>query len=161
MALVLVAPLVLSACSSQSESSPSITPMVTESATPTQSEIASDPCAVLDQMQASLSTAVADLAANPDLVTAFEKEFDNQVAFLDDLIASFQGDSAEQQKLQRDLDAALSFKDEALNKFNEARAEDNFISKTLGLADAALSARDAVSAAELVLTGLDMQFQCS
>ena len=59
-----------------------MTPMVSESATPTQSEIASDPCVVLDQMQASLSTAVADLVANPDLVTAFEKEFDNQVAFL-------------------------------------------------------------------------------
>ena len=98
-----------------------ITPTVTESASPVPGENVGDPCAVLDQMQASLSTAVVDLLANPDLATAFETEFDNQVALLNDLVSSLQGDSTEQQQLQVDLDAALLAKDEALNKFNEAQ----------------------------------------
>ena len=77
-----------------------MTPMVTESASPAPSENVGDSCAILDQMQASLSTAVADLVANPDLATAFETEFDNQVVLLTDLVSSLQGDSAEQQQLR-------------------------------------------------------------
>ncbi len=75
---------VLTACSSQSESSPSMTPIVTKSASPSPSEIINDSCAVLNQMQTSLSTAVTGLVTNPDLVTAFEKELDNQVVLLND-----------------------------------------------------------------------------
>jgi hypothetical protein len=73
-----------------------MTPTVSKSATPAPAESAGDPCAVLYQMQASLSTAITDLVANPDLVTVFESEFDNQVALLEDLIESLQGESAEQ-----------------------------------------------------------------
>ena len=91
IAVALAIPFVLSACSSESESSPPmtpITPTATESASPVPSENSGDPCAVLDKMQASLSTAVVDLIANPDLATAFETEFDNQVALLNDLVSS-------------------------------------------------------------------------
>ncbi len=161
IAVALAIPLVLTACSSQSESSSSMTPMVTESASPSPSEIINDSCAVLDQMQTSLSTAVTDLVTNPDLVTAFEKEFDNQVALLDDLIVSLQGDSAEAQQLQTDLDAAVLAKDEVLNKFNGAQQDDNALSKILGMTDAGFSARDAVSAAGQVLNELSIQLQCN
>ena len=134
--------------------------MVTESASPAPSESVGDPCAVLDQMQASLSTAVAGLVANPDLVTAFETEFDNQVALLNDLVSSLQGDSADQQQLQVDLDAALLAKDEALNKFNDAQEAENAFSQALGMADAALSARHAVTSAQRVLDALGNQLMC-
>jgi hypothetical protein len=131
-----------------------------ESASPQGNTGASDACAVLDQMQLSLSTAVTDLIANPDLVTAFNAEFDNQVALLNDLVESLQGDSPEQQKLQTDLDTAVRAKDDAVKTFNEAQQEDNVFSKTLGMANAALSARDALTAAEQVLGGLTGQLQC-
>lgn len=122
---------------------------------------ANDSCAVLDDMQSSLSTAVTDLIAQPNLVTAFEKEFDNQVAFLNDLVASMQGDSPEAQQLQTDLDAAVLAKDAAVSTFNDAQQADNAFSKTLGMADAALSAGDAVSAAVQVLVDLSAQLQCT
>ena len=48
-----------------------------------------------------------------------------------------------------------------MKTFNEAQQEDNVFSKTLGMADAALSARDAVAAAEQVLVDLNAQLQCS
>jgi len=163
IAVALTIPFVLSACSSESESSPSmtpITPTATESAGPVPSENSGDPCAVLDKMQASLSTAVVDLIANPDLATAFETEFDNQVALLNDLVSSLQGDSAEQQQLQVDLDAALLAKDEALNKFNEAQEAESALSQALGMADAALSARDAVTSAQRVLDAVGNQLTC-
>ena len=137
-----------------------ITPTVTESASPVPSENVGDPCAVLDQMQASLSKAVVDLLANPDLATAFETEFDNQVALLNDLVSSLQGDPTEQQQLQVDLDAALLAKDEALNKFNEAQEAENALSQALGMADAALSARDAVTSAQRVLVAVGKQLTC-
>ena len=137
-----------------------ITPTATESAGPVPSENSGDPCAVLDKMQASLSTAVVDLIANPDLATAFETEFDNQVALLNDLVSSLQGDSAEQQQLQVDLDAALLAKDEALNKFNEAQEAESALSQALGMADAALSARDAVTSAQRVLDTVGNQLTC-
>lgn len=111
-------------------------------------------------MQASFSTAVADLVTNPDLVTAFETEFDNQVVLLTDLVSSLQGDSAEQQQLRVDLDAALLAKDEALNKFNDAQEAENSFSQALGIADAALSARDAVKSAQRVLDALGNQLMC-
>ncbi len=161
IAVALTIPFVLTACSSQSDSSPSMTPMVTESVSPQASASSSDSCAVLDQMQSSLSTAVTDLIANPDLVTAFEKEFDNQVGLLDDLVASMQGDSGEAQQLQTDLDTAVLAKDEALNTFNDAQQADNAFSKVLGMADAARSASDAMSAAEQVLVDLSAQLQCT
>jgi hypothetical protein len=63
--------------------------------------------------------------------------------------------------LQLDLDAALLAKDDALNKFNSAQQEENVINKTLGIADAALSARDAVGAAEQVLADLNVVSQCN
>ncbi len=160
-AVALAILLVLTACSSQSDPSPSVTPMVTESANPSPSEIINDSCAVLEQMQTSLSTEVTDLVTNPDLVTAFEKEFNNQVVLLDDLIVSLQGDSAEAQQLQADLDAAVFAKDEVLNKFNDAQQDDNALSKILDMADAALSARDAASAAGQVLNELSIQLQCN
>ncbi|MGB4734714.1 MAG: hypothetical protein WBH19_10125 [Candidatus Nanopelagicales bacterium] len=160
IAVALTIPFVLSACSSESESSPSMTPTATESAGPVPSENSGDPCAVLDKMQASLSTAVVDLIANPDLATAFETEFDNQVALLNDLVSSLQGDSAEQQQLQVDLDAALLAKDEALNKFNEAQEAESALSQALGMADAALSARDAVTSAQRVLDAVGNQLTC-
>jgi|TARA_B110000285_G_scaffold91937_1_gene105277 hypothetical protein len=160
IAVALTIPFVLSACSSESESSPSVTPMVTESASPAPSENVGDSCAILDQMQASLSTAVADLVTNPDLVTAFETEFDNQVVLLTDLVSSLQGESAEQQQLRMDLDAALLAKDEALNKFNDAQEAENSFSQALGMADAALSARDAVKSAQRVLDALGNQLMC-
>ena len=137
-----------------------ITPTATESAGPVPSENVGDSCAILDQMQASLSTAVADLVTNPDLVTAFETEFDNQVVLLTDLVSSLQGDSAEQQQLRMDLDAALLAKDEALNKFNDAQEAENSFSQALGMADAALSARDAVKSAQRVLDALGNQLMC-
>jgi hypothetical protein len=93
---------------------------------------------------------VTDLIAKPDLVSAFSSEFDNQVILLNDLVQSLQGDTAEQQKFQADLDAAVSAKDDAVQKFNDAQLEENAFSKTLGMADAALSARDSVIAAEKV-----------
>jgi TRAP-type mannitol/chloroaromatic compound transport system substrate-binding protein len=137
-----------------------MTPTVTKSASPDASVNRSESCAVLDQMQSSLSTAVTDLIADPDLVVAFEKEFDNQLASLDDLTASLQGGSAEQIKLQTDIDAAVLAKDEALQTFKEAQQADNAFAKTLGLAEAALSARDAVSAAEQVFVDLSVQLHC-
>lgn len=169
IALALTVPLMLSACSSPSDSNPLSAPATTDTATDTTVESTSpqgnedtgDACAVIDQMQLSLSTAVTDLIANPDLVTAFDTEFDNQVALLKDLVESLQGDSLEQQKLQTDLDAAVSAKEDAVKMFNEAQQEDNLISKTLGMADAALSARDAVTAAEQVLGDLIGQLQCA
>ncbi len=74
---------------------------------------------------------------------------------------SLQGDSAEAQQLQADLDAAVLAKDEVLNKFNDAQQDDNALSKILDMADAALSARDAVSAAGQVLNELSIQLQCN
>lgn len=112
-------------------------------------------------MQLSLSTAVTDLVANPDLVSTFDAEFAKQVALLNDLINSLQGDSPEQQKLQADLETALRAKEDAVTIFNEAQIEDNVFSKTLGMAKAALSAGEAVSAAEQVLSGLTGQLQCA
>lgn len=85
---VLTALLLLTACSSQSESSPLITYMITEPASPQPTVSLSDSCDAHDQMQLSLSTAVSNLITNPDLVTAFESEFENQVALLNELIAS-------------------------------------------------------------------------
>lgn len=99
--------------------------MVSESGSPQVGGSANDSCAVLDDMQSSLSTAVTDLIAQPNLVTAFEKEFDNQVAFLNDLVASMQGDSPEAQQLQTDLDAAVLAKDAAVSTFNDAQQADN------------------------------------
>lgn len=135
--------------------------MASESDSPQESAGTSDACAVVDQMQLSLSTALTDLVANPDLVSAFDTEFNNQVALLNDLVESLQGDSPEQQKLQSDLDAALSAKEDAVKVFNEAQQEDNVLSKTLGMAKAALSARDAITAAEQVLGDLTGQLQCA
>jgi hypothetical protein len=112
-------------------------------------------------MQVSLSTAVSDLIANPDLVTEFETEIDNQVALLNDLVSSLQGDSVEGQQLQTDLDAVVSAKDKAVKIFNDAQQEDNAFSKTLGMANAALTARDAVSAAGQVLADIGAQLQCT
>jgi hypothetical protein len=168
IALALVLPLLLSGCASENSalddsnlsSDPAATDTAVEPSNPQSSVVASDPCDVLDQMQASLSTAVTDLIANPDLVTAFETEFDNQVILLNDLIESLQGDTAEQKKLQADIDAAVTAKNDAVQKFNDAQLEDNILSKTLGMADAALSARDAVTAAEQVLVDLNGQLQC-
>lgn len=136
-----------------------MTPMATQSASPQPS--VSDSCAVLEQMQVSLSTAVSDLIANPDLVTEFETEIDNQVALLNDLVSSLQGDSVEGQQLQTDLDAVVSAKDKAVKIFNDAQQEDNAFSKTLGMANAALTARDAVSAAGQVLADIGAQLQCT
>jgi len=133
--------------------------MATQSASPQPS--VSDSCAVLEQMQVSLSTAVSDLIANPDLVTEFETEIDNQVALLNDLVSSLQGDSVEGQQLQTDLDAVVSAKDKAVQIFNDAQQEDNAFSKTLGMANAALTARDAVSAAGQVLADIGAQLQCT
>lgn len=137
------------------------TDMPVESASPQGNTDTKDACSVLEEMQLSLSNAVTDLIANPDLVAAFDREFDNQVALLNDLVESLQGDSPEQQKLQTDLAAAVSAKEDALKIFNEAQQEDNVFSKTLGLADAALSVRDAVTAAEQVLGDLTGQLQCT
>ena len=163
--LALAVPLMLSACSTQSDvnlsSDPVVTDMAVESANPQTSVEISDACRVLEQMQSSLSTAVTDLVANPDLVTVFNAEFDNQVVLLNDLIESLQGDTAEQQKLRTDLDAAVLAKEDAVNTFNDAQLEDNVFSKTLGMADAALSARDALTAAEQVLVDLNSQLQCA
>jgi len=136
-----------------------MTPMATQSASPQPS--VSDSCAVLEQMQVSLSTAVSDLIANPDLVTEFETEIDNQVVLLNDLVSSLQGDSVEGQQLQTDLDAVVSAKDKAVQIFNDAQQEDNAFSKTLGMANAALTARDAVSAAGQVLADIGAQLQCT
>lgn len=136
-----------------------MTPMVTQSASPQPS--VSDSCAVLEQMQVSLSTAVSDLIANPDLVTEFETEIDNQVALLNDLVSSLQGDSVEGQQLQTDLDAVVLAKDNVVQIFNDAQQEDNAFSKTLGMANAALTARDAVSAAGQVLADIGAQLQCT
>lgn len=136
-----------------------MTPMATQSASPQPS--VSDSCAVLEQMQVSLSTAVSDLIANPDLVTEFETEIDNQVALLNDLVSSLQGDSVEGQQLQTDLDAVVLAKDKAVQIFNDAQQEDNAFSKTLGMANAALTARDAVSAAGQVLADIGAQLQCT
>lgn len=136
-----------------------MTPMATQSASPQPS--VSDSCAVLEQMQVSLSTAVSDLIANPDLVTEFETEIDNQVALLNDLVSSLQGDSVEGQQLQTDLDAVVLAKDRAVKIFNDAQQEDNAFSKTLGMANAALTARDAVSAAGQVLADIGAQLQCT
>jgi hypothetical protein len=141
-------------------SDPAETDTAVEPSNPQSTAAASDPCAVLDQMQSSLSTAVTDLIANPDLVSAFSSEFDNQVVLLNDLVESLQSDTAEQQKLQTDLDAAVTAKDDAVQKFNDAQSEENAFTKTLGMADAALSARDAVTAAEKVLSDLTGQLQC-
>lgn len=160
IAVALTILFVLTACSSQSDSSPSTTPMVTKSASPAPSESISDPCAVLDQMQASLSTAFEELFANPDPVTAFEAEFDNQITLVDSLMDSLQGDSAEQQQLQADLDAAVFGKDEALRKFSDAQESDSGLSQTLGMADAALSASDALISAQRVVEGLGTQLMC-
>ena len=136
-----------------------MTPMVTQSASPQPS--VSDSCAALEQMQVSLSTAVSDLIANPDLVTEFETEIDNQVALLNDLVSSLQGDSVEGRQLQTDLDAVVLAKDKAVQIFNDAQQEDNAFSKTLGMANAALTARDAVSAAGQVLADIGAQLQCT
>jgi len=136
-----------------------MTPMATQSASPQPS--VSDSCAVLEQMQVSLSTAVSDLIANPDLVTEFETEIDNQVALLNGLVSSLQGDSVEGQQLQTDLDAVVLAKDKAVQIFNDAQQEDNAFSKTLGMANAALAARDAVSAAGQVLADIGAQLQCT
>lgn len=136
-----------------------MTPMATQSASPQPS--VSDSCAVLEQMQVSLSTAVSDLIANPDLVTEFETEIDNQVVLLHDLVSSLQGDSVEGQQLQTDLDAVVLAKDKAVQIFNDAQQEDNAFSKTLGMANAALTARDAVSAAGQVLADIGAQLQCT
>ncbi len=136
-----------------------MTPMATQSASPQPS--VSDSCAVLEQMQVSLSTAVSDLIANPDLVTEFETEIDNQVALLNGLVSSLQGDSVEGQQLQTDLDAVVLAKDKAVQIFNDAQQEDNAFSKTLGMANAALTARDAVSAAGQVLADIGAQLQCT
>ena len=133
--------------------------MATQSASPQPS--VSDSCAVLEQMQVSLSTAVSDLIANPDLVTEFETEIDNQVALLNGLVSSLQGDSVEGQQLQTDLDAVVLAKDKAVQIFNDAQQEDNAFSKTLGMANAALTARDAVSAAGQVLADIGAQLQCT
>jgi len=159
IAVASIIPFLLVACASQSESSPVMTPMATQSASPQPS--VSDSCAVLEQMQVSLSTAVSDLIANPDLVTEFETEIDNQVALLNDLVSSLQGDSVEGQQLQTDLDAVVSAKDKAVQIFNDAQQEDNAFSKTLGMANAALTARDAVSAAGQVLADIGAQLQCT
>lgn len=169
IAFALTVPLLLTACSSPSDSNPLSVPTTTDTATDMAVESASpqgnadtnDACAVIDQMQLSLSTAVTDLIANPDLVTAFDTEFDNQVALLNDLVESLQGDTLGQQQLQTDLDAAVSAKEDAVKIFNEAQQEENVFSKTLGIANAALSARDAVAAAEQVLVDLNAQLQCS
>ena len=165
IAFTLVVPLLLAACSSSDDSNLSPAPAATdttiESTSPEESTGTSDACAVIDQMQLSLSTALTDLVANPDLVSAFNTEFDNQVALLNDLVESLQGDSPEQQKLQSDLDAALIAKEDAVKIFNEAQQEDNVLSKTLGMANAALSARDAITAAEQVLGDLTGQLQCA
>ena len=136
-----------------------MTPMATQSASPQPS--VSDSCAVLEQMQVSLSTAVSDLIANPDLVTEFETEIDNQVALLNGLVSSLQGDSVEGQQLQTDLDAVVLAKDKAVQIFNDAQQEDNAFSKTLGMGNAALAARDAVSAAGQVLADIGAQLQCT
>jgi hypothetical protein len=164
VALALAVPLLLTACSEQNSEQTSTQSDVNtsvEPANPEPSKNTSDACAVIDQMQSSLSTAVTDLVENPDFVTAFNSEFDNQVILLIKLIESLQGDTPEQQKLRADLDAAVSAKDDAVQKFNDAQLEENAFSKTLGMADAALSARDAVVAAEKVLTGLTGQLQCA
>jgi hypothetical protein len=169
IAFALTVPLLLTACSSPSDSNPLSAPTTTDTATDTAVESASpqgntdtkDACSIIEEMQLSLSTAVAGLIANPDLVTAFDSEFNNQIALLNDLIESLQGDSMEQQQLQTDLDAAESAKDDAVKTFNEAQKEDNVFSKTLGMADAALSGRDAVTAAEKVLVDLNAQLQCA
>lgn len=165
IALTLAVPLLLSACSSSNDSglssAPTAADVATESANPQGNSGISDACAVLDQMQLSLSTAVTDLVANPDLGAAFGAEFDNQVALLLDLVEALQDDSSEQQKLQTDLDAAVSAKEETVRIFNDAQQEDNVFSKTLGMANAALSARDAVTAAQRVLVGLNGQLQCT
>ena len=168
VALALALPLLLSACSTQNSalndvnlsSDPAETDTAVEPSNPQSSAAASDACAVLDQMQSSLSTAVTDLIANPDLVSAFNSEFDNQVILLNELGKSLQGNTAEQQKFQTDLDAAVTAKNDAVKKFNDAQSEENAFSKTLGMADAALSARDAVTAAQSVLTDLTGQLQC-
>jgi hypothetical protein len=168
IALAIALPLLLSACSAQNSalndmdlsSDPAATETAVEPANPQSSAEESDVCAVLDQMQLSLSTAVTDLAANPDLVSAFNSEFDNQVVLLNDLVDSLQGDTAEQQKFQADLDEAVTAKNDAVQKFNDAQLEENAFSKTLGMADAALSAGSAVTAAQSVLTDLTGQLQC-
>lgn|GEM_PF-321427 len=168
IAAALALPLLLSACSAENtvindmnlSSDPAVANTPVEPSNPQPSAESSDACAVLDQMQSSLTTAVTDLIAKPDLVSAFSSEFDNQVILLNDLVESLQGDTAEQQELQADLDAAVSVKNDAVQKFNDAQLEENAFSKTLGMADAALSARDAVIAAEKVLTGLTGQLQC-
>lgn len=168
IATVLAFPLLLGACSAQNtvlndmslSSDPAATATAVEPSDSQSSAAASDPCDVLDQMQSSLSTAVTDLIANPDLVTAFDTEFDNQVVLINDLVESLQGETAEQQKLQADLDAAVLAKEDAVKTFNEAQLEENVFAKTLGMADAALSARDAVTAAEQVLVDLNEQLQC-
>ncbi len=168
IALALALPLLLSACSAQNSvlndtnlsSDQAVPDTAAEPSNPQSSAAASDPCDVLDQMQSSLSSAVTDLIANPDLVSAFSSEFDNQVVLLNDLVESLQGDTAEQQKFRADLDAAVMAKNDAVQKFNDAQLEENAFSKTLGMADAALSARDAVTAAEKVLTNLTGQLQC-
>jgi hypothetical protein len=165
IAFTLVVPLLLAACSSSDDSNLSPAPAATdttiESTSPEESTGTSDACAVIDQMQLSLSTALTDLVANPDLVSAFNTEFDNQVALLNDLVESLQGESPEQQKLQSDLDAALIAKEDAVKIFNDAQQEDNVLSKTLGMANAALSARDAITAADQVLGDLTAQLQCA
>jgi len=161
IAVALAVPFLLIACSSQSEAKPSLTPTVGASSSPESRVGAHDSCAVLDQMQSSLSTAVSELVANPDLATAFEAEFDKQVVLLFDLISSLHGDMVKGQQLQADLDSAVLAKDAAVNTFNDARQANNAFSKALGMADAALSAGDAVGAAQEVLVDLSGQLHCS
>ena len=79
---------------------------------------------------------------------------------LNDLVESLRGDTAEQQKFEADLDEAILAKNDAVKKFNDAQSEENAFSKTLGMADAALSAGSAVTAAQSVLTDLTGQLQC-
>lgn len=48
-----------------------------------------------------------------------------------------------------------------MNTFNASQQEGNAFAKTLGMADAALSAHDAVSAAERVQLDLNVQLRCA
>ena len=93
VALALAVPLLLTACSEQNSEQNSTQSEVNtsvEPANPEPSTNTSEACAVIDQMQSSLSTAVTDLVENPDFVTAFNAEFDNQVVLLIKLIESLQ-----------------------------------------------------------------------
>ncbi len=139
----------LSGCSQENETEAALVSPSSETSAPVEPSI--DACQVFAESQVQLTEAISEFAGNPsqDALNLLAASFDAQVEILGVLVNP------------ADLDNAIELKDDAVRQFEKSRETDNVFEKGILLAGAALSAKEALELAQILLSDLNQQYKCN